>query len=574
MAGTCFLYNRRPDSSSINSPELFAWAVDRFDGSVNLLPCLRCQSKYQLSGGPCSCIFRGARGFYLKTGSKVVCSFSALANIHKCTGSQLRRQHTEQDNFTNIPCNLVICEDVDSINLCAVRCTRAGCANQVGDPRNVNAKHLLNKAHTVIYGLPIFLRACRKRETIAKFRAQGSGTVGDIPLSSYYIDGPSLDPQPGGSPNLHDLYLDIHEGRLATWGWASTLARVCATCLAFKHGVSFTELAKVALGGPSPRWRGSCPDLEGCCGVLGTLPFMQVGKIRIRRFTPVRRFTTSPLQGDPDIWINWAFPGQYTVQRNLRFDKDRLELPSPGNKLHFMMIGMGHRLIPWTRGAPLRLLLDSFDLRSNEEVQCLVLTSLRMGRIQELIPPLILENPKLRTFEHEIYIQVSRAVSQARDITVQGGDAICRTICLERGRAIFLLFKERDLRAHLVNSTSEPIRMVIAADAFAKTGLLMNLRDAASLEDYTHIRDRCTPYVCLAHPLTYPIMNDWLSHNFGQRFSLADCPDRLIAKSVLPSMHCCSYGLLSSLVLDAWQRLSEKYGGHLTNCLMLQVVWC
>ena len=571
MAGTRSLYNRRHDNPSINSHELFAWANDFFEGSINWLPCLTClskQARFLDSRGPCSCIFRGARGFYLKTGSKVVCPFAALANIHQCTGSQLRRQYTDQDISTNIPCKLVICENVDPINLCTVRCMRTGCANQAGEPRSVNAKHLLNKAHTILYGLPIFTRACRKRETIAKFRASGAATIGDIPLSSYYIDEPSLDPQPGGSPNLHDLYLDIHEGRVATWEWASTLARVCATCLAFKHGVSFIELAKVALGVPSPRRRGSCPDLEGCISALSTLPFMQVGKISIRLVTPVRH------TGEPDIWINWAFPGQYTVQRNLRFDKDRLELPSPSNRLHFMMIGMGDRLIPWTRGAPLKLLLDSFDLRSNEEVQCLVITSLRMGKIQELIPPLILENPKLRTFEHEIYVQVRRAISQAKDITVQGGDAICRTICLERGRAIFLLFKERDLRDHLSYSTSEPIRMVIVADAFAKTGLLMNLREAASLEDYTHIRDRCTPYVCLAHPLTYPIRNEWTGYNFGQRISLADCPDRLIRKSVLASMHCSSYGLLSSLVFDAWQRLRDKFGWHLTNSLMFQVEWC
>ena len=168
-------------------------------------------------------------------------------------------------------------------------------------------------------------------------------------------------------------------------------------------------------------------------------------------------------------------------------------------------------------------------------------------------------------------MQVQSAVSQAKDITIHGGDAICRTICLERGRAIFLLFKARDLHDHLSNSALEPIGMILVADAFARTGVMMNLREAASLEDYTHVRDRCTPYVCLAHLLTY---FEWPGDNFGCRYSLFDCPDRLIRMSVLPSMHCSSYGLLSSLVFDTWQRLRYKHGWDLTNNLMLQVEWC
>ena len=164
MAGTGSIFDRTPDNTRFrNSIALFQRADDRFAGSVDWLPCARClareRNEYDRS---CYCVLRGARGFYLKVGSRVVCPFLATGNTHRCTGQlEPARRNSEHTRTLrqDIPCSLVVGESVDELNLCSVHCIRAGCHQHVARPMNINAKYLLNKAHTVIYVLPTLLRA-------------------------------------------------------------------------------------------------------------------------------------------------------------------------------------------------------------------------------------------------------------------------------------------------------------------------------------------------------------------------------------------------------------------------------
>ena len=211
------------------------------------------------------------------------------------------------------------------------------------------------------------------------------------------------------------------------------------------------------------------------------------------------------------------------------------------------------------------------------------ITKLRMGRIQELIPPLIAENKKLRTFEHEIFLQVSYAVVHAKEITTGGGDSICKMICLERGKTLFFLLRNKDLQekpedALVENRGDYNIRMICIADPRAMTGLMTDLGSAVGMDDYTHIRDRLCTYICTAFVVRSTVRNQWERIEVGDRIALHACPEKWMNDTDLLGVHCSSYGLLSVLIRDAWKRIQNRHHAYrinlLTNCMMLRVVWC
>ena len=112
----------------------------------------------------------------------------------------------------------MIAGKIDPFNRCAVRCTRIGCSYEAGLSRHVHTNLLLNKAHAIIYMLVIFRQACRKCRVLGRIRELANkSALGGIMLSQYYVDAPSLPTSPDPSPNLHDLYVDLHVARVATW---------------------------------------------------------------------------------------------------------------------------------------------------------------------------------------------------------------------------------------------------------------------------------------------------------------------------------------------------------------------
>ena len=476
----------------------------------------------------CKCVIRGGGNFYIARKSHVLTSLSTCPNLARCTGIQ-QPQGGIGVFFT--PCSMQVMNRLpqrwgDIVDFCTIRCTRPNCDNHTQHTRAIPAHHLINLAYFKLKA-HLFRRACAKCKEIQSMRRKMScAHDSGLQVGTFFLDAPSRDPvflplgtQDEDHPlNIHLFWKQLHKTRLLVWKEASGLACLMRTCTTFYKGVSFLDLAQSALIHPSRN------EMQRCSARLSVFPFVSIGTLTVK--------ISHPSPGNPQVAValKWAMHGHLTVQIEPAYHPARLYLPSPNRQSHFMLVGMGNRLVGWARGAPLYMVLGPFNPMPGDELGFLVICSVRMGAPQEKLPGVIRSYTKARTFPHEMYQQLEDAVEEVLDHIHCSANMLSHMMIFEYSSTLLLLIGSFHLNAltharQLSVRKFSPLKVLAAVDSRSNTARVGALSHQFYLHQLTNARDRLSSPLCMSYIVSIPVPERELKLQEGTRVQLWHTPE-------------------------------------------------